>query len=122
MNPEPEILNLATATDQPESSPDSLLNYHHRGTGKVARLPKSVRDQINQMLLDGVPYAEIIRKLGDPGKDLNIDNIGEWKKRGYRDWLLQQEWLDRMTSKSSFSADILFAPETDTFHEAGLRF
>ena len=31
--------------------------------GKVARLPKEIRDQINEMLLDGVPHAQIIQKL-----------------------------------------------------------
>jgi hypothetical protein len=31
--------------------------------GKVARLPKEIRDQLNRMLLDGVPHAQIIQKL-----------------------------------------------------------
>jgi hypothetical protein len=33
--------------------------------GKVARLPKEIRDQINEMLLDGVPHVQIIQKLRD---------------------------------------------------------
>jgi len=126
MNPEPQILNLANAPESssaPENSAgEALLHFEHRGNGKVARLPKPVRDQVNQMLLNGLSYAAIIERLGDPGKNLSPDNIGEWKKRGYRDWLLQQEWLDRMASKSNFSADILSAPETSNLHEAGLRF
>src|SRR5262245_43808155 len=31
--------------------------------GKVARLPKEIRDQINEMLLDGIPHIQIIQKL-----------------------------------------------------------
>jgi hypothetical protein len=31
--------------------------------GKVARLPKEIRDQINEMLLDGIPHHQIIQKL-----------------------------------------------------------
>jgi hypothetical protein len=33
--------------------------------GKVARLPKEIRDQLNEMLLDGVPHAKIIQTLRD---------------------------------------------------------
>jgi len=125
MNTDPKILNLATATDpvaEPENAADALLRFERRGNGKIARLSKEIRDQVNQMILDGTTYPEIIQRLGDQGKDLAPGHLCEWKKRGYRDWLLQQEWLDRMTSKSSFSADILSAPETSTLHEAGLRF
>jgi len=122
MNPQPEILNLATQNDQPASPTADLLTFQHRGNGKVARLPKAIRDQLNQMLLDGLTYSEIIERLGDHAKDLKPNNIGEWKKRGYQDWLLQREWLDQLTSKSSFSTEILAAPDTNNLHEAGLRF
>jgi hypothetical protein len=33
--------------------------------GKVARLPKEIRDQLNEMLLDGVPHTKIIQILRD---------------------------------------------------------
>jgi hypothetical protein len=125
MNPEPQILNLATATEptsQPDNAADALIHFERRGNGKIARLPKSIREQVNQMILDGLTYPEIIHRLSEHGKDLTPGHLCEWKKRGYRDWLLQQEWLDRMTSKTSFSADILSAPETSGLHEAGLRF
>jgi hypothetical protein len=47
-------LNAPTLHD-----PDKPSHTHTR-TGKIARLPKTVRDQINQMMLDGVPFAKII--------------------------------------------------------------
>src|ERR1051325_4825421 len=53
-----------------------------RGNGYVARLPKNIRDQLNNLILDGVPYAEIIRRLGEPTKHLNPSHLKEWKKRG----------------------------------------
>src|SRR5438477_5598002 len=45
--------------------------------GKVARLPKEIRDQLNQMLLDGIPHAQIIQKLREtfgtqPSTDSNV--------------------------------------------------
>src|SRR5712664_4015040 len=59
----------------------------NRAHGKVARLPKLIRDQINHWLLDGVSYPEIIKRLGDHGQDLKPDNISQWKKRGHQQWL-----------------------------------
>jgi hypothetical protein len=92
-----------------------------RGNGYVARLPKNIREQLNNMILDGLPYAEIITRLGEPTKHLNPGHLKEWKKYGYQDWLLEREWLDRLTSKAEFSTDILAAPRSSDLHEAGLR-
>src|SRR6185369_10177820 len=93
----------------------------NRGNGKVARLARDIRDQINHMILDGVPYPDIIQRLGDPAKHLNPDHIHQWKKYGYQDWLREREWLDRLSSKAEFSTDILAAPHSSDLHEAGLR-
>ncbi|HWX21140.1 MAG TPA: hypothetical protein VN578_14670 [Candidatus Binatia bacterium] len=70
-----------------------LTPFNFRGNGKVSRLPKSIRDQINQWMLDGVSYPDIIERLGEHGKDLKPDNLSQWKKRGHQDWLLEQAWL-----------------------------
>src|SRR5437660_1304840 len=47
----------------------------HRGNGKIARLPKILRDQVNHMLDDGVPYKAIIEKPAlkqlDPNRTLS---------------------------------------------------
>ncbi len=95
--------------------------FTRRGNGKVARLPKDARDQINNLMADGLPYREIIRRLGDHGKDLNPGHLCEWKKRGHKEWLQQREWLEHIHSQSEFSTDILSGPETSGLHEAGLR-
>jgi len=80
-----------------------------------------IRDQVNNWLLDGLTYPDIIQRLGEHGKDLKPDHISQWKKRGYHDWLRQREWLEHLTSKSEFSTDILAAPDSSALHEAGLR-
>src|SRR5438445_8133756 len=147
MNPEPNILELpgpsdpadATPSIQQSSDPPTQTNNPkiqqptnpppshpafgtgNRGNGKVARLPKNVRDQINNWILDGVSYPGIIERLGEHGKDLKPNHLYEWKKRGYQDWLIEREWLDRLSSKAEFSADILAAPNSAGLHEAGLR-
>jgi hypothetical protein len=48
--------------------------------GKVARLPKEIRDQLNQMLLDGVPHVQIIQKLREkfgpqPNTESNVVSL-----------------------------------------------
>ena len=73
----------------------------HRGNGKIARLPKILRDQVNHMLDDGVPYKAIIEKLEQstdpplPYKLLEI-NISRWKDNGYQKYLRHQEWRDQL--------------------------
>jgi len=65
---------------------------HRRRAGKIAHLRQPIRDQINLMLQDNVPYADIIAKLGDAGKGLNKDNLSRWRKADYQDWLAEQNW------------------------------
>jgi len=61
------------------------------GNGKVARLRKELRDTINEMMLDGVTYGEIIAALGEEGKHLNEQNLSNWKSGGYTRWLKGRE-------------------------------
>jgi len=115
----PPLQDSTTPTLQ--SPPHPAFGTGNRGNGKVARLPKTIRDQLNNMILDGVSYPDIIERLGEHGKGLKPGHLCEWKKHGYQDWLLEREWLDRLSSKSEFSADILAAPNSANLHEAGLR-
>jgi hypothetical protein len=33
-------------------------------------MPKAIRNRLNEMIDDGVPYLDIIQRLGPDGKDL----------------------------------------------------
>src|SRR6266581_3037189 len=92
------------AIQQSTPSPHPAFGTAHRGNGNVARLPKSVRDQINNWMLDGVPYAEIIGRLGEQGKHLKPDHLYQWKKRGHKDWLVQQDWLAERRARRESAA------------------
>jgi hypothetical protein len=74
LDPQPSSPSSSSPLDtQHSGSPSpSTLNTRHSATpflttrarcGKVARLPKEIRDQINEMLLDGIPHIQIIQKL-----------------------------------------------------------
>ena len=71
-------------------------------TGKIARLPREIRDQLNRRLRDGETGKKLVRWLNSSpkvkavlkaefgGRPINEPNLTEWKKGGYREWLDQQ--------------------------------
>src|SRR6185503_14622089 len=71
--PQPKIKNQkSTKIKNPP------LDWRHNG--KVARLPKALRDKINLMIQDGLSYPAIIESLGDAGKELNVVNLCRWRR------------------------------------------
>jgi hypothetical protein len=72
-------------------------------TGKIARLPRDIRNQLNHRLSDGekgkkllgwlnsLPEAQAVLKAEFGGRPINEPNLTEWKKGGYREWLDQQQ-------------------------------
>src|SRR6185503_6768810 len=72
---------------------------HRRRTGQIARLPKSVRDHLNETIQDGVPYLDIIQKLGPEGQGLTEDMLSKWKNSGYREWLQECRLTDAMRAR-----------------------
>jgi hypothetical protein len=90
------------ATDGTTSTPAPAPNPIHEaetgnppenfrfGNGKVARLSRKIRDRLSEMLIDNVPFKQILANLGEDAKELNEDHISEWKKYGYQRWLI--EW------------------------------
>ena len=78
-----------------------------RRTGKIARLPKEARDTINQMILDGRTYKEVIQALGPSGNDINEDNLSNWKLGGYQDWLRLQQRVDQQQANFEMALDLV---------------
>jgi hypothetical protein len=74
-------------------------------TGKIARLPRDIRNQLNLRLQDGEPGSRLVEWLnslpqtreilaGDfGGRAISEQNLSEWKQGGYQDWLARQETL-----------------------------
>ena len=85
----------------------SACQSKSRRNGKVARLPLALREQINHMLDDGVPYKAIIERLGEAGKHLNEDNISNWRLGGYQDYLNTLQLNDRARTQTEAAADVL---------------
>src|SRR5882762_4450756 len=111
-------------TNPDSLSPDKILDRQklgHPRNGKVAKLSKEQRDELNQMLADGATGALIIESFARRGISLNHTNLSNWKQGGHQDWLCQRDWLERLASRSEFSTDILSSPDSNGLHEACLR-
>jgi hypothetical protein len=85
-----------------KSDHDTELNDSARN-GKIARLPRALRDQLNLRLDDGQPADAILAWLNaDPavkamlaggfgGSPINAQNLTNWRQGGYQQWLKYQE-------------------------------
>src|SRR5512140_3875409 len=85
--PPADLFNLRKAIN-------ANLGWHrHPRNGKVARLPEPVRNRLNLMLQDGLPYRDIIARLQEAGclpYPLSEMNLSNWYRGGFQDWLRDQ--------------------------------
>jgi len=120
--PEPQPPNSADSQSPHSAAPDSFVKPDGpsansapqetslstwRHNGKVAHLPKTVRDKINLMIQDGVTYPAIIQRLGEEGKGLNVMNLSRWKDTGYKDWLLEQAFIARTRARQETPGELV---------------
>jgi len=107
--------------DAPSPAPGVPLDPPTARNGKIAKLPRPIRDKINRAFDAGqsaVYITEQLNKLPEVkaamdahfgGRPITPQNLGEWKAGGYRDWLARQELLRQ---KSELSADANDMAET----------
>jgi len=70
--------------------------------GKIARLPRAVRAQLNSRLQDGAEGKQIVQWLNSlsevkqlladkfDGRPISEQNLSDWRQGGYEDWLAHQ--------------------------------
>jgi hypothetical protein len=75
-------------------------------TGKIARLPRGTREQLNRRLENGERGSRLVEWLNSlpevqrvvaadfEGEPVSESNVSRWRKGGYADWLEQQESLE----------------------------
>lgn len=71
--------------------------------GKIARLPRNIREQLNHRLSDGEPGGRLVEWMNAlpevqtvlatefGGRPINEQNLSEWRQGGFQDWQKQQE-------------------------------
>ncbi len=134
MNSETVIPNLATplldsplsgpetpAPDAPPSPLGAPPPELYRRKGKVAQLPKDLRDLVNNLILDGQTYSVIIEQLSAHGISLNHENLSNWRKGGHQDYLAELSRFDYHHAKYEAASDLLQDTETSKLPEATLQ-
>src|SRR5712671_2353536 len=86
--------------------------------GKIARLPREIREQLNRRLQDGEPGTKVVSWLNSlpdvqavlaaefESRAISEQNLSEWKAGGYRDWLLQQEAIELVRHMDADSSEL----------------
>lgn len=86
--------------------------------GKIARLPSAVREELNRRLLEGQSGAKILPWLnGLPevsavleedfeGLRVTDQNLSEWRKGGYQDWLRRRQRVDHTRDMAEWSLQL----------------
>ena len=89
-------------------------------TGKIARLPKAVREELNQRLedgaagpavldwLNGLPAVKEVLAKEFAGVPVSKQNLGAWREGGYTEWVTGQE-VAQMVGKLAEQAGDLAA-------------
>jgi hypothetical protein len=94
-----------------------------RRTGKIARLPKDVRDTLNFELEQGTAYKQICSWLeseGYPG--CNEGHVSSWFKGGHQDWLRQEQYIREVKERRDYAEEFVCGSMGgDTFQEANLQ-
>jgi hypothetical protein len=73
------------------------------------------------MILDGLPYADILTALGDSAKGVTEHNITTWVAGGYKDWLREQQRLEETRVKQEVAMDLACPDGGSKIHEGTLQ-
>jgi hypothetical protein len=87
-------------------------------TGKIARLPITVREELNRRLSNGTPGKELLPWLNDlpavqqilalrfASRRITEDNLSEWRCGGFQDWLRDQDRRVRLSELARADAHL----------------
>jgi hypothetical protein len=92
-------------------------------TGKIARLPRELREQLNRRLHDGEPGTQLVvwlnslpeaqailaREFG--ARAISEQNLSEWNQGGYRDWLARQDALTQVRELAADAGELARATD-----------
>jgi hypothetical protein len=117
MNNEIILANVAPEETPAQPNHDNDRSDHAL-TGKIARLPGDLREQLNQHLLDNQPNSKILPWLNElpavkeilaaqfGGKPINDTNLTYWRQGGYQRWLRHKQTVNSLKDLGQFAADL----------------
>jgi hypothetical protein len=86
--------------------------------GKIARLPRSLRNQLNERLersepspqlldwLNALPEVQKVVKDHFAGVPISKQNLSEWRQGGFEEWLARQELWAEVRNVEDFARDL----------------
>ena len=121
----PLTLEILPGPQPPVAAPSPALRSRNisRRNGRIARLPKNVRDMISHMLADGVPHKRILVALEELEiTGISLRNISNWATRGgYQEWVEEQKLaLDQRITQEAL-LDHLNEDEPTRIPEVGIQ-
>ena len=91
--------------------------------GKIARLPRDIRDELNRRLEDGqqsgpllawlntLPAVRVVLAQDFDGCAVSKQNLSEWRAGGYTEWLARQETLAQTRELAADAKELTGATE-----------
>ncbi len=101
-------------------------------TGKIARLPRALREELNRRLQNGATGRAAVEWLNERpdvrevmaqhfgGNPVNEQNVTEWRQGGYAEWLSRQDLLEQVRDAAGEAEDLTQAGGSLADHAARL--
>jgi hypothetical protein len=108
-------MNSSTSSIDPAFAASA---YAPSRTGKIARLPRKLRDQLNTRIDEGASAVRLAKWLNSQkevrnildqdflGRDINEQNLSDWKHGGFRDWQRQRALREQIRLIAEDAADL----------------
>ena len=96
-------MDTSLTQSEPGSRPAEIEHARRSRNGKIARLPRLIRNQLNTRIEDAEPGPALLKWLnGLPevqellardfeSRPINEQNLSDWRQGGFRDWQRNQE-------------------------------
>ena len=96
-------MDTSLTQSEPGSSPAEIEHARRSRNGKIARLPRLIRNQLNTRIEDAEPGPALLKWLnGLPevqellardfeSRPINEQNLSDWRQGGFRDWQRNQQ-------------------------------
>jgi hypothetical protein len=122
---------MSTPNQQKQNKSQTVRT--HARTGKIARLPEAIREQINQRLLDNqqgktvvawlntLPEVQAVMEAQFEGAPVTESNLSEWRLGGHQDWLRVREARLALAEFSKETDDLQAVAKDRLTHQLAFR-
>jgi len=121
-SPPPATAQNHSLAISPITNPFQLTHAKRTRNGKIARLPKDLREMVNRLLRNNIPYSRIVKALAEYDVTVTERNISNWKIcGGYREWCLAQEHALELRLHQDNLVNLLRTDRASDVPEVGLQ-